>query len=39
MEIEGDILKILCYLNYINYSSLFDKRKNVITNHENIFLK
>jgi len=30
--------KILCYLNYINYLSRFDKRKNVvITNHENIF--
>jgi len=30
--------KILCYLNYINYLSWFDKRKNVvITNYENIF--
>jgi len=30
---------MLCYLNYINYLSWFDKRNNVvITNHENIYL-
>jgi len=38
MEINHQKLKILCYPNYINHLSWFDKRKNVvITNHESIF--
>jgi len=33
-------LKILCSINYLNYLSWFDKRKDLlITNHENIFLQ